>query len=402
MARTAPLPRLGADKRLKSEDEKIGVSKIASATGPTRIEQLFSEKIPADLTGEDRAKFVKGLAIGVFAMQLDGDGLAERIKKSRIEIAKQRGADDPKIDRLAALRFAREIRSEAVENGRSLSGFENADAAKKYDAAVRYAKSEMGWSVTDIRAATVDLIVSFDGDKEKAAEAFYDLVRSEKRIESGHMIKTEIDASTENGKPHNIKEISVAPEVDQIEERNARLEREKKWDARLDSADKTAAAVLTDKEYAAYRLIRDNAHLIHFSRAEMTLNGDEKDNTPGKLIADRLNVSMRMGRMYAETVFEKIKTKQGIYNSDLQLDAVGPKITGKETVAEYVEKLGVFNANVQTRLTSTTGQIVEKARNTRSTERTEESRERERAQTRERAARLHAAKKAQRAAEIGL
>ncbi|EGO94282.1 hypothetical protein [Acidiphilium sp. PM] len=386
MARTKTI-KLGADKRFVSPDKKIGLETLSKAPETDQIEKMFDDVIPAGMSDEDRKKFVKGLAIGVQVMRLDNGGLADRLEKSHRQLAKQRGQDDPKIDRLAALKFAREIRNEAIEAGKLLDGMENDQIDRKYGAAVRVAKKHLGWNDRDVRAATVDLIVQFNGDKTKAAQSFVEIVKSDRRFEAGHMKNSSLDQVDENGQTIETKIGVTSHGFEQQQELKEREEREAKLDGKLAKADKIAAALLTDKEYTAYRLIRDNAHLIHFDRSEITMSGDERDNTPGKLIADKMSVSLRQGREYAKSVLEKVSASK---------DSI------KITLSQDSSSLSKLNAKIQTRIGTPTEKLVEKHRNNTSPEQIEESRNRERMKTRERAARLHAAKKARREAGISL
>jgi hypothetical protein len=396
MARTKTI-KLGADKRFVSPDKKIGLETLSKAPGTDQIEKMFDDVIPAGMNDEDRKKFVKGLAIGVQVMRLDGDGLADKLEKAHRELAKQRGQDDPKIDRLAALKFAREIRNEAIEAGKLLAGMKNDDVDKRYGAAVRVAKKHLGWNDRDIRAATVDLIVQFDGDKTKAAQSFVEMVKSDRRLDGYQFTNhASLDQVDENGQTIETKIGVTSHGFEQQQELKEREEREAKLDGKLAKADKIAAAVLNDKEYTAYRLIRDNAHLLHFNRGEISISGDERDNTPGKLIADRLGVSLRQGRDYAKNVLEKVSEKKD------GVDSLWPKHITKSDIARVSESLSKLNAEIQTRLSTPTEKLVEKHRNRTSQKQLDESKNRERMKTRERAARLHAAKKARREAGISL
>lgn len=59
----------------------------------------------------------------------------------------------------------------------------------------------------------------------------------------------------DDGKSREIQELAVAPEIERAAELREREARENRLDRRMEKVDKTAAAILTDREYAAYRLI---------------------------------------------------------------------------------------------------------------------------------------------------
>lgn len=378
MAEPSPL----ADGRAVSDDKKLGVEDLNEARGPTRIEKAFGHLVPEGLNEKDRQKFIAGIAVAVYVQGMEPDALRQRIEQTRREVAKERGEQDPKIDRLAALRFSREIRGEAIERD-PMRDVGDAEASRNYKNAVEYARSnEMGWTTESIRKATVDLLVEFDGDRTKAAQAFHDLVMSNQRVETGHKKDVSNEVERKDGSVYNIADNlepnidAPTPETELIARREPTRERE--TGPELQRIDRIAAAVLTDREYAGYRLMRENPEVAHLSRRETTLDGEQRDNTPGKLIAERLGIAPRTGRTIAHDVLDKLNGRR--------------ESTALEHGADKTAK-------VDQRMNKTTEQIVEAARKGRTPEQAEASRDRERIKARERAARLYEQKKARKAAE---
>ncbi len=376
---------LAPDGRVLEPDSKLGLDGIAKAAGPSKIEQAFGHLTPPGMSEADRQKFIAGIAIAVYIEGLDPEKLRERLEKTRATIAKERGEADPQIDRLAGLRFAREIRKEALAHD-PLHDLHDASAARKYGAAKRVAIKEMGWRAEDFQQATLDLIVQHDGDKVKAVDAMVELIKRDRPFSLSNTVDVtapEMDARERDISNRDITAKGVASGF-QVEEagRHSEADFDPERDAeaarRMGEVDKIAAVVLKDKEYAAYRLMRDNAHLIHLDRKGMTLAGDQTDNTPGKLVAQELNVSLRGGREYVLTVEKKIR------DSAQHLDAaVTPPAESNIDVAK----------RAQARLTTATEDLVKAARTDRSAEAAQASIDRERAAARERAARLYAKKK---------
>jgi hypothetical protein len=385
MAELAPRPKLAPDSRELTPDEKLGLSGISAATGPSKIEQAFGHLTPPGMNEADRAKFIAGIAVAVYIEGLEPEKLRERLEQTRATVAKERGDADPQVDRLAGLRFAREIRKEAAAHD-PLDNLENASDARKYGAAKRVAIKELDWSPEDFRKATIDMIVQHDGDKSKAIDSLVEFIKRDRPFSLKNTVDVtapEMDSHEKRltGRDMAEKGVSQGFQVEAAgSESGADPERDAVVARRMAGVDKIAAVVLSDKEYAAYRLTRDNAHLVHLDRRDMTLDGSQTDNTPGKLVAQELNISMRAGRQYVVTFEEKLRDAAG----GLDRSVTSPAEAGLDVAKR-----------AQARLTTPTEDLVKAVRTDRSAEAIQASRDRERAATRERAARLYAKKKAQ-------
>jgi hypothetical protein len=356
-----------ADRRRTSPDQKLGVALLAEEPS-SRISDSFSHLIPRDLAPADRQKFEVGLMIGTQILSLTEQDLAQKIERLRADLDKSHGRDHPALGHILANRFFREQRGEAVEHAGELRPSDN-DAARKFGAAVNIATRQLGWSRSAISESLVDLTVRFSGDKDKAAAVFVDLITAERRQESGHAKNSAIDNERGNDRPHPLYESTVDPTVDT---HNDRLARENVADAKLAQIDRVAASILDDREYAAYRITRDNPHLIHFSRAEMSHDSNDRESTIAKKIALDLNINPSHGRE--------------IYNATLDKMKSAPKLADKISLSH--------DDQIEDRMSRSTNSIVAESRSRRDPDELAAQAERERERARGRAAASRARKKA--------
>ncbi|MDA8093657.1 MAG: hypothetical protein M0T84_07030 [Betaproteobacteria bacterium] len=306
--------------------------------------------IPESVKGSARDELESALDIAHYALALSSGDLMGRFQEISDSIAKAQGIDssDPKVGLRAALKMARGITLRAL----SVNPF--ADSTKDVEQYVNryqaYART-LGWSPEQIAAMAVSCVVSCQGDKRKGAALFAARVMGE-MPERGHRGA----ASFEDLPPAGQQEVAhdhTAQPLFSAYEANARvtivgyrdddgeltppavisaadlhediLEREERGrqaDEALDCVDKAAAERLKDVDYAVYRIMREQAHMIHIRR-DVAKDIEGRDSTLAKVIKARLQYQHEQGAYMAMSRVTKI----------LQEGGVGPAESSEKAVA---------------------------------------------------------------------
>ncbi len=383
-------PRLAPDARVKSEDHHLGLEALAktSDSWSKSLEKKFGNLMPSSLSDSEKSRALTGFGAALYVNNLDSVAIVEKIDAARSVLVEQRGPEFAvKAERMAVLGFAREMKNAAYEH-EPLSNVEPA-VLREYMSAANYARRELNWSPAQLREAAVDMIVRNDGDHTKAAKSFIDLVGKDIKVEAGMISNVSVDAEIDDSERSRKRIELVAPE--HISDRD-RQERENIADAMVEKqllrTDKVAAAVLTDKEYAAYRLIRDNPHVVRGNT--VALDGEAVDNTPGKLLSEKLGMNARNGRLLAAKVVEKLQ--------EIREVPFLPSIPG-ENVGDLVGRLSDYTSKTTHRIYIPTNTLINNAHTGTDISVQNERRDRDREQARIRAAKSYEAKKAAMAAE---
>ncbi len=383
-----------ADGRIKSPDHHLGVESIAESKSWTKpLESKFGSLLPKNLSENERDRALSGIGVALYVQNFDSDRIAADIEKARVALIEQRGPDiAPKADRMAVLGYARQARASAAEYD-PLSQIDPA-IKSEYLHAANHARSNLNWKPEQMREMAADLIVRNGGDHTKAAKSFIELVGTDLKVEAGMVTKESIDAEIDDGerKPRRVE--LVAPEhIPDSQRAMQEAESDRRTEKQLDRTDKIAAAVLAEREYVGYRVLRDNLNAVFARDDGKKLDGDSVDNTAGKLISDKLMISPANGRHMSAQIVEKLQTTREM-----------PKLPSlpNESAESIIVRLGDYTSKANLRMYTPTEKLLETSNASRSKfDKTEMDarRERERMLSRERAARSYEAKKAAREAE---
>lgn len=303
------------DGRRKTEEQKLGLEGLSKLSGPKSIESEFADVIPKNISEIERERIVGGLAAAKFVSGFSSEKIRTDLAKTA-EIVASPEKSSEQNERLAGLRFARDAKKEALDKDPLVSV--DPEIREKFVKAVNFAIKRDGYTHDDVKKSIVDLVVQADGNKEKAALAFIEVQSKAQTREYGHKFNTSIsnasdsESKTDKQAQQTLNHISQKAHDSELrsatanvtKQKNIEAEDDKKINESLKIVDLTAARVLKNREYAAFRVMRDNADSIG---ERGSVNDDS--STLSKIVADKMRVTDRHGRRYVEEITTKIKSE---------------------------------------------------------------------------------------------
>lgn len=268
------------DGRRKSADKKLGTDELSKLEGPTSLESEFADITPKNLSESDKERFLNGVAAAKFVSGFDAAQIRKDFEKtSELVAAQSHDKQRDEIDRLAVLKYARQARAEALKEEPMASL--DSDIKRQFVNAVRHAREVEKYSHDDVKKSLVDLIVKADGDKDKAAAAFIEVInKSRPGFESGHLRNQSftIDDPDKFDAIDNIVSLKAAKNAAVDDERtNSTGVLRKALESELDAKtaeqrqklDVTAAAVFKSKSFTAYKVILESDDAVESLRKNL-------------------------------------------------------------------------------------------------------------------------------------
>lgn len=249
---------------------------------------------------------VAAIGAGMFVGRLD----SEQIKQGIEQAGQTRSG--PEADK-ARRRYLRELHRSTIERD-PLAELPKQER-QRYERAARVARTEQGWSNESIRKTVAELVVRAQGDQREAGRMFRTLIRGDRVREPGH------DATQQFDEHKHARSAERADEA--VGDREAK---DKRVQRQVAVADRVAAATLPSGQYAAYRVLRENAHAIRLQRRGTEIGAD----TGNKTISDTLGVSRSAASQLIGGMRETLQKRRGAFEAALSLDGDMPRLSTAE------------------------------------------------------------------------